>query len=310
MPVLRQETKAARKAARATVGGLEGGQSETRMKRNKKAAALFLAWCGRAGLPLCDDTARLATAMTAFVLDCWHEGEGKDVCCSATFGCAALLSLESKTVFTVSWRLLKKWSKLELPRQAPPALRLETLALAGLAWRENKRGLAIGLLLAYDLFLRTGEWANIDFAQVEGSAAVGLTISLGETKGVKRRGGVEMVTCRDETLINLYLQHCGNQRSGRLLEISEDAMRRWFKTACTKLLIGHRRLTPYSLRRGGLSAAAADGVAVSTLALRARWQDTKTAKVYIQEGQLALAELRLEAAAENRLRQAAANFGT
>ena len=119
-----------------------------------------------------------------------------------------------------------------------------------------------------------------------------------------------MVTCRDETLINLYLQQCGDRRTGRLLEISEDAMRRWFKTACAKLLIGHRRLTPYSLRRGGLSAAAADGVAVSTLALRARWQDTRTAKVYIQEGQLALAELRLEAAAELKLRQAAANFGT
>ena len=193
---------------------------------------------------------------------------------------------------------------LELPLQAPPALRLEVAALAGLAWSQGKRGLAIGILLAYDLFLRTGEWTNLRLEAVEagGSAA---TISLGLTKGVQRRGGVETVTCRDPLLVRhlaLLKATCGG---GKLVEDSEAQIRAWLRKSAKLLGIADRKLTPYSFRRGGLSAASLDGVPVSTLALRARWLDTRIATVYIQEGEQTLRSLNTPAWVTAKLQAAA-----
>ena len=72
-------------------------------------------------------------AMVSFIGHCRQEGDSKDICCSAIYGICALLSLESKVFFKSAWKLLKRWNVLELPQQAPPALRLEILALAGTA---------------------------------------------------------------------------------------------------------------------------------------------------------------------------------
>lgn len=307
--MLRQGTKAARKAARATIGKLEHvGHGKERQKRNLKAAATFLAWAVACGFPLGSDNAGIGEAMMRYVCDCWHEGEGRDGCTSAIYGCVMLLQLNSRETFQASWKLLKRWSKLELPMQAPPALRSEVVAIAGKAWQQNLRGLALGVLLAFDLFLRTGEWIHLLLENVEGSAQC-LTIHLGETKGVKRRGGIESVVCRDPALCALVIRHRAAKGNGRLIELDESALRDWLRKTSVGLGLAHRKLTPYSFRRGGLSAAAADGVAVSTLALRARWQDAKVASVYIQEGKAAVAATRTSASTTALLQEASSHFG-
>ena len=73
--------------------------------------------------------------------------------------------------------------------------------------------------------------------------------------------------------------------------------------------LSHRQLTPYSFRRGGLSAACLAGIPVSTLALRARWWDIRTAKEYIQEGAASLGALEVTAGARMQLKEAAFHLG-
>ena len=305
MPILRSSSKAARKAARAPLGKIEhGGITKARQNRNLRSAAYFMAWTMMMGIGTTADTELLRQAMVSFIGHCWQEGDGKDICCSAIYGICALLSLESKVFFKTAWKLLKRWSVLELPQQAPPALRLEVLALAGLAWNQQKKGLAIGILLAYDLFLRTGEWTNLRLDAIEaGSSAA--TISLGLTKGVQRRGGVESVTCRDPLLVRQLVWLKAERGGGKLVEDSEAHIRVWLKQAAVRLGIADRKLTPYSFRRGGLSAASLDGVPVSTLALRARWLDARIATVYIQEGEQTLRAIKMPPAVTSKLQTAA-----
>ena len=305
MPILRRTTKAARKAARAPLGKIEhGGISKARQKRNLRSAAYFMAWTMMMGIGTTEDAELLRQAMVSFIGHCWQEGDGKDICCSAIYGICALLTLESKVYFKTAWKLLKRWNVLELPLQAPPALRLEVMALAGLAWSQGKKGLAIGILLAYDLFLRTGEWTNLRLEAVEAGVSAA-TISLGLTKGVQRRGGVETVTCRDPLLVRHLSWLKATQGGGKLVEDSEATIRVWLKKSAKLLGIADRKLTPYSFRRGGLSAASLDGVPVSTLALRARWLDTRIATVYIQEGEQTLRALNTPAWVTAKLQAAA-----
>ena len=248
--------------------------------------------------------------MNLFVMDCWQEGEGKDVCCSAIYGICALLGLESKQAFKHSWKLLKKWGSLELPLQAPPAQREEALGLAGQAWSEGLIGIAVMILIAFDLFLRTGEFLSVEVAALTGSVAHGLVIDLGETKGVKRRGGRDIVTCTDPELCALAFRVKG-LRAGclRVAELEAKAFSKWMRKTMQNFDLSHRQLTPYSFRRGGLSSACLAGVPVSTLALRARWWDIRTAKEYIHEGAASLGALQVTPEPRMRLRQAAANLG-
>jgi integrase len=159
-------------------------------------------------------------------------------------------------------------------------------------------------LLAYDLFLRTGEWTNLRLEAVEAGVSAA-TISLGLTKGVQRRGGVETVTCRDPLLVRHLSLLKATRGGGKLVEDPEAAIRVWLRKLAKLLGIADRKLTPYSFRRGGLSAASLDGVPVSTLALRARWLDTRIATVYIQEGEQTLRALNTPAGVIAKLQAAA-----
>ena len=63
------------------------------------------------------------------------------------------------------------------------------------------------VLLAYDGFLRTGEFCAAtpeDFEFLNNS----FVLHLGETKGVARRGGVENYSCEDRHLAKLARRSC------------------------------------------------------------------------------------------------------
>ena len=181
---------------------------------------------------------------------------------------------------------------------------------AGKAWKEGLFGLALMILIAFDLFLRTGEFLTVDVAALTGSVAHGLVIDLGETKGVQRRGGRDVVTCTDPELCALAFR-VKQLRSGavKVAELNAKAFSKWMRSSLEQFGLTHRRLTPYSFRRGGLSTACRAGVPVSTLALRARWWDLKIAEVYINEGAAALGALQLSLAARNCLNAAGRELG-
>ena len=292
MVIVRQPTKAARKAAREPLGDLMSLLlTPARARRNRKAAQLFLDWAVQARFEIDGSEKNLQAALVRFILEWWQEGESKEVVSSLLQSFKYLMPSEPLNL-SLQWRLYRRWGAKELPAQAPPSTTLEALAIAGQAFRDGHWGLGVMLLLAFDGYLRTGEFCAAlpeDFDFVDQS----FVLHLGETKGVARRGGVENYPCEDARLTKLAKRACQLAQSGvPLIGRSQQAFRGWFGKALRALQLQARDLKPYSLRRGGITAAVRAGVPVSTVVQRARWRTPKVADVYIREGDALLAKLK------------------
>lgn len=288
---VRKSTKEERKSDRAAIGNLmELLLTPRRALRNKKAANIFVQWAKRAGFPLNNKNTVLVSALCEWAMHLWNEGESKEVLSDCLQSLKFLLP-SSKLELHLPWKIFRKWSNQELPTQATPAAKLEALALAGEAFREQLFGLGVCLLIAYDGFLRTGEYLGAKPGDLE-DAGNCMVLHLGETKGVKRRGGSEEYLCKDDLLVSLLrrcLETCPSDHP--IIGMSGHQFRKWFRSATNRLGLKYRRLLPYSFRRGGISAAVSAGVPISTVIFRARWHSPKVAHVYVKEAQQHLAKL-------------------
>ena len=288
---IRKNTKQARKQDRQLAGDLmDLLLSKRRAIRNRKAATLFRDWARRNKYANNFCTRQLTTAVVAFILACWHEGESKELV-SDLLQSFKYLMPENIPNLTLPWRLFRKWGQKELPTQAPAAHRFEAMALAGRAYKQKRPGLGVMILASFDGFLRTGEFVNALPEQFM-EAPNTVVMELGETKGVQRRGGSETYVCRDRHLVSLIKRHLKQAAAGKpMIGMSQAQFRSWFKKGCQDLGLQRRGLLPYSLRRGGITAAITQGTPASTVVLRARWHNARVADVYVREGQAALASL-------------------
>ena len=93
-----------------------------------------------------------------------------------------------------AWQLVQLWGRLEEPNQAPPFLPAHVAALVGYFLRQGLSNLALGIAIAFHLFLRTGELVNIRAKDaLIDPRCRSAVINLGFTKGGKRRGLQESV---------------------------------------------------------------------------------------------------------------------
>ena len=177
-----------------------------RASRNRKAAQFFFDWSVQASFEIDGSESNLQAAFVKFILEWWEEGESKEVVSSLLQSFKYLMPSESLNL-SMQWRLYRRWASKELPAQAPPSTTLEVLAISGEAFRENLDGLGVMILLAYDGFLRTGEFCAATPEQFE-FLKNSFVLHLGETKGVARRGGVENYPCEDPHLAKLAKDVC------------------------------------------------------------------------------------------------------
>jgi integrase len=302
---VRKSTKEERRKDRAAIGNLmDLLLTPRRALRNKKAANIFVKWAKRAGFPLNNKNAVLVSALCEWAMHLWNEGESKEILSDCLQSLKFLLP-SSKLELHLPWKVFRKWSNQELPMQATPAARLEALAIAGEAFRDSLFGLGVCLLIAYDGFLRTGEYLGAKPGDLEDAGGC-MILHLGETKGVKRRGGTEEYLCRDELLVSL-LRRClkACPADAPIVGMNSYQFRKWLRKTTTKLGLGYRKLLPYSFRRGGISAAVTAGVPLSTVVFRARWHSPKIAHVYVKESQQQLAALSHPPALIQKLKAAA-----
>ena len=77
---IRKSTKQERKQDRQAAGDLmDLLLSKPRARRNRRAATLFLRWALKNKYPRNACSRMLTTAVVAFVLALWHEGESKEI---------------------------------------------------------------------------------------------------------------------------------------------------------------------------------------------------------------------------------------
>lgn len=187
-----------------------------------------------------------------------------------------------------------------MPNRAPPLTEEALHTFVGHALFNNRQAFALSLLLGFYGLLRTGELLglrNRDIAQT-GPCAVAV-ISLGLTKGGQRVGAAESVTVTEEDTLRRLWQWKQTHSPGDTLCPSPSVWRKLFSSTAESLSLEDYEYRPYSLRRGGSTFYFQKHGQLDRLLIQGRWQSSRTARLYLNDGLAILAEIKVEVTRKN-----------
>ena len=199
--------------------------------------------------------------------------------------------LNVRRFFPGSWRLYAVWDRSEVPFRAPPLPRDIVRGIAGWLVAAGEVNAACLVLTGFNCFLRTGELQSLRRSHVQwsSSGASGVLI-LPWTKSGERSGAPETVTFSDPPVARFLRLACERVRpEDRLFTACGSRFRLLFDQALQALQVGGLGFRPYSLRRGGATADFIEHGSAATTQLRGRWASRRVARIYVTEGQEALA---------------------
>ena len=164
------------------------------------------------------------------------------------------------------------------------------------------------LLVGFYLYLRTGELMLLrvqDFLfNKTGKSCV---LNLGLTKSGKRRGLPEQVTLRIPWLITFLRHVTMDLLAGDYLWGGKPAaFRTRFYQAANAEQVRELGFRPYSLRRGGATAAFQDGQSYDAIAETSRHANHRSLKVYVNDAIAEALSFRIPTAVRHRLEGRAA----
>ena len=291
--VLHVHNKAERKRQRADLGRLSSlvvtPRTETRYSKAVKEVFYFMK---EEGIPLPDSHDDLDRVLSQYIEHLWEGGEGRSEASNAVAGLQHFLPNLRKNLPS-SWRLLGAWQRSELPCRAPP-LTWETLcSICGVFVSQGHTGAAIALCVAFDGMLRTGEMLDVKASDVVISAdSLTAVVSLGLTKGGKRRGVEETVVLDDPLVVSLLTVLLMSRKGGqKLIPLSQAKFRHLFAEALKKLDLEEIGFKPYSIRRGGATWYLNATGSMSKVCVKGRWSSEKCARIYVNDGLTTLAKL-------------------
>ena len=233
------------------------------------------------GLP--DDVDILDTFLNEYAKVLWQEGESRSGLGDTLSGLTNYLKfLRGK--LPDAWAQHSTWKKLELPARATPFTKNLLFAAVGVALSQNDVRMAAGLWLGFQGLLRTGELLGLLKNDIAIFADKNLVvISLGYTKGGKRRGEKEEMLVADADLVALLGIACENLKPGDRFLPQEKFFRQRFTGIIAELGLKRCGFLPYSLRRGGASTLFLETGDWQAVQARGRWQNISTAKMYVNE---------------------------
>eukprot|EP00438_Fugacium_kawagutii_P028949 Skav223614 [mRNA] locus=scaffold1522:88048:88725:- [translate_table: standard] len=166
--------------------------------------------------------------------------------------------------------------------------------MIGYALFKDMPHMALTLLVGYFGLLRTGELLAIKVRHVSVQSAKGpAVISLGLTKSGKRQGAAESVTLYNEDVCRRLYQWIQVKPKDSFLAGPPAKWRKSFAQILEALQFHQWDFRPYSLRRGGATDMFKLEGSFDKLLVLGRWQSSRTARVYLNEGLSVLAELSL-----------------
>ena len=226
----------------------------------------------------------------------WMKGEGRGLASDTVAGLQDL-DPRLKGQLSLTWRLLKTWHVNEIPNRAPPLPEAALHAMVGWAIFYRHHTFALSLMLAFYGLLLTGELLALTSSCILiTSPHKPAVLSLGLTKGGKRVGAAESITIHvAEVLRRLWhwKQRCKDRE---LLVPSSSQWRRLFSECLSALGLEDFSFRPYSLRRGGATWWFQKHTSFDKLLVMGRWQASRTARIYLNEGLAMIAELKMPSA--------------
>ena len=250
------------------------------------------------------DELELDNQIAAWVQKRWSRGTPLFQISAALCGVQHFLPW-SKKKLPRAWRAYQIWRRLEIPVRAPPLTEEILLCVANFAIERGDMIFGSLLLLGFFALLRTGELLKVCPRDILLKDGHGL-VRLQDTKTSRQKGASEIVPL-DHLWTRLVLEQVLQIRKGELrmncpiwLD-SGQAFRQRFAAYFQYFRMDHCRYRPYSLRRGGATHYFLKTGSYDLALDRGRWQSTRVAKVYIQDGLSQLPLLTLPKADRARL---------
>ena len=194
-----------------------------------------------------------------------------------------------------SWKLYKNWRRIEVPQRAPPLPRQICVALVGYFLHREQVTMAFLLALGYHAYLRTGELLKLRCQDINMGATSGV-VTIKRSKSGLRFNMDESVALYDQELHRLWelcLLDRELQPSDFIWHRSGTKFRDLFHEGVEALQLQQMGFQPYSIRRGGATHSFATSLALDRVILRGRWRSLAVARIYLEDGQAQLANIRL-----------------
>ena len=273
--------------------------------------ALWGLWRLGERLPWPEDEDGLDDELSLFAEAAWQEGETKATVDNLISG---IKLVEPRLQFKLRGvlRLMRAWKKKEVTAKCAPMTLQMLKAMVGLCFAWGWLEEAALLWLGYKCILRTGELfaVLVVHLQLDLDNLSGI-LDLPDTKTTFRKGTAEAVTITDPALV-IFLAFLNSSRAPgeTLYRGTPSRFRKRFSQLAAALKMDHLYLLPYSLRRGGATQYFLETGSLDKTAVRGRWQNVKTCRVYVDEAlrdkaRMQIPDLRLLKRAVDRFEEVA-----
>jgi integrase len=272
---------------------LELAVSPATLKGYRAAVLEFIQW-------MCDndedadDEDEFDEVLLDYIQQLYDDGRGKSAAKDTMNGICLYLP-QLRHMLPRSAQAIRGWNRLEVSRSHPP-LTWELACVIAVHLHNNPLLLrhAVGVLLAFDCFLRVSELCNLRYEDVAeeddlrlGSRSnskghgLGMVIAIRHAK-TGRNQWVSVLNPQVVALLRSLRRQTKPKQ--RLFPFSASSFRRVFKQACAELGLSSRYV-PHSLRHGGATRYKhLLNWSMEDIMVRGRWASSKSARIYIQAG--------------------------
>eukprot|EP00438_Fugacium_kawagutii_P015463 Skav202293 [mRNA] locus=scaffold3364:80637:81413:- [translate_table: standard] len=191
-----------------------------------------------------------------------------------------------KKELATSQQYFVNWQRDHLPLRAVPMPWSVLKVLASAAWTARQFDIVLCLLLGFAFYLRTMEKLNLrsEDVAIRGSD---IFVTLEETKTSKQFK--QSLVVRNLHLANILREGLAHlPSSGVIWHFSPGKFRDSFNFLLKHVDLSHMQFSLYSLRRGGAMYAYVSSRNIEDIAIRGRWKDIRTARIYLDDARAAM----------------------
>ena len=269
----------------------------------------FFRWCRLYYQALPRDPHEFDDRVAEYLNIMWLEGDSHSYAGDLLSGIGRFLP-RAKRHLCISRQYFKNWSRVLHRRRAVPFPLLLVQGMIGVALLRRREDLSGLLAAGFKGFLRTQEMVELRPQQLffgpQGDVVI---ITWEDTKTTTRKNAGEQVVIKDRLVVTALRKAVqGVPPQKPIYRNSPGKFGEELRWLAELLGISAARFTPYGIRRGGATWFYMQTGSLDRTTLRGRWNDPRTARIYIDGAAAEWAKWQVETA-HNSLIQRAANLG-
>ena len=254
----------------------------------KLALERFLSFARRSEFDLVD-AADLDYILAEYFNCMYQEGEPVSAAGHALSGIKRFIP-ELRIQLPTASQYFRNWQRCHRPLRAVPISWELLQAMAAISWDQGSKQTALLLYIGFNCFLRTSEMLGLQFCHLlphHTKPEVAVVIPFSKTSN----GNAQVLLVKDDRIWRLTDALKSVQSNTALLWAGTPNM---FRATWARILqcldFQGDDYTPYGIRRGGATWYFLETASLDATLSRGRWATSKTARSYIDDGTLTLAQ--------------------